>query len=192
MRTSNEEVQMLVESRADLLLAPLVDSFLGHTDEEDPRLSRELRRLDSEGRTNLGGILGRFDERRSGDLDARGRLLARRVLGRLKRPATEALVLTNKILDYLDLNADSFLTEKEVGLCVEIFEMFSSLEAPHDSLSVKELRALYAVLRHLDADHDHALSHAERRRLRAALEEPARFLEAQKRENPLLRKLLEG
>ncbi|KAA0254405.1 hypothetical protein FBQ97_10650 [Acidobacteria bacterium ACD] len=177
---------MLVESRADLLLAPLVDAFLTHTDEEDPKLARELRKLDAEGRNNLGGILGRFDERRTAALDATERLLARRVLLRLRRPTTQSFVLTNKILDYLDLNADSLLSEKEVALCVEIFERCSALGAAKGTLSERELKRVYSILRHLDADDDHALNARERAVLRQALEDPAKFFERYHEESQVL------
>jgi hypothetical protein len=167
-----------------------VESFLGHTDDEDPVLARELRQLDAEGIVSLGGVLGRFDERRSADLDALERLLARRVLGRLRRPTAQCLVLTNKILDYLDLNQSTLLEEKEIRLCVEIFEAFARAESKDGKLSERALRMVYAVLRHLDADDDHALNGSERRKLFDALAEPAKFLERQRRENPLLQELL--
>lgn len=181
---------MLVESRADLLLDTLVEAFLRHTDEEDPRLARELRKLDAEGRHNLGGVLGRFDERRTAELDATERLLARRVLLRLRRRTTGSLVLANKILDYLDLNADSLLSAKEVALCVDIFERFSGMESTNDTLSERELGMIYAILRDLDRDHDHALNPSERAALRRALDDPAKFLARQREENAALREIL--
>ena len=114
------------------------------------------------------------------------RLLARRVLLRLRRPTTHSLVLANKILDYLDLNADSLLSEKEVALCVEIFERCSALAASNGTLSERELKRVYSILRRLDADDDHALNASERAALRQALEDPAKFFERYHEESQVL------
>ena len=168
----------------------LVETFLVETDEEHARLSRELRALDEEGRRNLGGVLGRFDQKGRGILDPRERLLARRVLGRLRRPSTPTLALLNRVLDYLDLNANAILEDGEVELCVEILEVFSRADTDDGRLSDRELRMLYAVLRHLDANHNGRLDADERKRLRECLRHPADFLDEQRRTNPRLKELL--
>ncbi len=180
-----------VESRSDLPVRSLVSSFLAETAEEDPRLHKALSSLDDEGLRNLAGVLGRFDEKNAGHLDAEKRLLARRVLGRLKRPSTPSLALLNRVLDYLDLNENALLEPKEVQLCVEICEVFRSAESENESLSDRELEMLYAALRGLDRDDDGRLSHEERRELRQALESPREFLAVQRATNARLRAILE-
>lgn len=170
--------------------AELVPAFLAETDEEHGKLARELRALDHEGQRNLAGVLGRFDHRGRGALDARERLLARRVLGRLRRPSTPTLALLNRVLDYLDLNANAVLDEAELELCVEVLEVFSQADSKDDRLSDRELKMLYAVLRHLDANDNGRLDADERRRLSEALRHPLDFLDEEKRTNPRLREVL--
>jgi len=180
-----------VESRADLPVRPIVESFLAETAEEEPRLHKALASLDEEGLRNLGGVLLRLDEKNQGHLDAEKRLLARRILGRMRRPSTSSLALLNRVLDYLDLNENALLEPKEVQLCVEICEVFQSAESVNETLSDRELEMLYAVLRGLDRDDDGRLSHEERRRLRDALESPAFFLAEQKATNARFREVVE-
>lgn len=184
-------MQNRVESRSDLPVHALVNSFLAETVEEEPKLHRALSGLDDEGRRNLAGVLGRLDEHNVGHLDAEKRLLARRILGRLRRPSTASLALLNRVLDYLDLNDNAILEPKEVQLCVEIFEIFGSAESVNASLSDRELEMLYAVLRDLDRDDDGRLSHDERRKLREALERPGEFLAVQRATNARLRAVVE-
>ena len=186
-----EHMRHRVESRADLLLRPIVESFLSATAEEEPRLHKALSSLDEEGLGNLGGVLLRLDERNQGHLDAEKRLLARRILARIRKPSTKSLALLNRVLDYLDLNGNALLDGKEVQLCVEIFEVFQSAESVNETLSDRELEMLYAVLRGLDRDDDGRLSHEERRRLRDALESPAFFLAEQKATNARFREVVE-
>ena len=178
------------QNHADLKMDSLVDDFLSHAAEEDPGLAKKLGRLDDEGRRNLAGVLGRFDTRRKGALDARERLFAARILGRLRRPRKRTLALVNKILDYLDFNRSSILEEDELDLSIEILEVFARADSDNDTLSALELEMLYAVLRHLDRNNDQMLDSMERRRLREALDDPRAFLEVQKVENPRLRALL--
>jgi hypothetical protein len=135
-------------------------------------------------------VLGRFDRRGRGELDPTQRLLARRILGRLKRPSTATLALLNRILDYLDFDADSRLNEEETGTCVEILERFSRIDSDNSSLSEKELRMLYAVLRGIDADSSLSLDSKERGHLKRALADPNGFLAEQKANNPRLREVL--
>ena len=158
-----------VESRADLPILPLVSSFLEETKIEDPQLHKALSALDEEGLRNLAGVLGRFDERGLGLLEADERLKARRIVGRLRRPSTPSLALLNRVLDYLDLNGDGLLDGKEVGLATQVIGTFQTAESKNDSLSERELELLYAVLRGLDRDHDGRLSRDERLRLQELL-----------------------
>jgi hypothetical protein len=176
--------------RADLNLMGMVDRFMDHTREEDPTLARSLASLDTEGRRNLGGILGRFNHSRTGSLDSRERLLARRVLGRLRKPTTGQLTTVNKILDYLDLNSSALLEPDEIELCIKILEKFSKVESQNDSLSDSELKMLYAVLRYLDKNNNHVLDADERLRLNKALDNLSAFMKMQRIENPYLQEVL--
>lgn len=150
-----------VESRADLVMQPVVDGFLSHTREEDPRLFKRLAALDDEGTRNLAGVLGRFDEHRNGHLEAEKRLLARRILGRIRKPSTFSLALLNRVLDYLDLNGNAILEEKEVGLFGQVCSIFQGAESKNETLSNRELELLYGYLRGLDRDNDGRLSRTE-------------------------------
>jgi hypothetical protein len=149
-----------------------------------------LGHLDAQGRLELGGVLGRFDFRHKGELDAEQRLMARRVLGRLHRPATSMLVLVNRVLDYLDLNNNALLEPDEVELCVEIFELFAHADSDNDTVSEHELELLYAAIRQMDRDDNHALDALERRELREALQNPKAFLERQRLRNPRVAELM--
>lgn len=177
--------------RSQLPLAHLAESFLTVSAEEDPGLAKSLGALDDEGKSLLGGVLGRFDLRGKGELDAQQRLLARRVLSRLHKPCTDGLVLTNRILDYLDLNSSAVLEPDELELCVEILELFAHADSDNETLSLRELEMLYAVLRHLDRSENGQLDPAERDALRRGLNEPAVFMTEQRASNPLLISVLE-
>jgi hypothetical protein len=178
--------------RSDLASSPVVDRFLESTAEEDASLHKALAALDAHGRGELGGILGRFDRRSAGELGPTERLYARRILGKLKKPERDSLALVNRVLDYLDLNANATLEEDELELCVEVLELFASADSVNDTLTEKELRMLYAVLRHLDADSSGRFERHERQALRAGLSHPRDFLEQQRATNPLLQKVLSG
>ncbi len=175
---------------AELKLESLATSFLENTREEHERLARDLGHLDREGLRSLGGILGRFDRKNAGHLTAEERLLARRVLGRMRKPTNASLAVMNRVLDYLDFNSDTRLDEEEMEVCVEILEMFSRADSQNDSLSERELEMLYSVLRHLDHDNSMTLESEERARLRKALMNPDVFMAEQKAQNPRLRKVL--
>lgn len=146
--------------------------------------------LNEAGRRELAGVLGRFDAGGHGTLGGKERLYARRVLGRLRRPDLEVLQEANKVLDWLDLNADATLDEDELELAVEVLEIFAKIEGGDATLSVRELQLLFAVLRHIDADDSRQLEKAERAHLRSSLQDPAAFWERQKAQNPLVQKLL--
>jgi len=179
------------QNRDDIPVDVIVDDFLAHTDEEEPKLAKSLRALEDDGRRELAGVLGRFDVKRRGQLDARQRLFARRVLIRLRKPSASVLVHTNKILDYLDLNTNSIIEEDELELCVAILELFAKADSDNDTLSEIELEMLYAVLRHIDSDDSHRLESHEREELLVALKDPERLMAKQQMENPRLREILQ-
>lgn len=162
--------------RSQLPLSRLVATFIAHTREEEPRLLRYLDVLDDEGRTELAGVLGRFDRKGRGELDAQQRLLARRVLLRLHRPTGRSLALTNRALDYLDLDCNALIDDAELELCVEILELFAHADSDNDTLSERELEMMYAVLRSVDSNDNGVLDPHERARLRQGLEHPAALL----------------
>ena len=176
--------------RTSLPIASLVDTFLAETSEEDPSLHGYLTKLDEEGRRLLAGVLGRFDQKGRGELDPSQRLLARRVLTRLRRPTRDILALTNRVLDYLDLNRNALLEESELELTIEIMELFSKIETANNTLSERELQMLYAVLRHIDTNDNGVIDSHEKERLRQGLDDPAAFLAEQQARNPELAKLL--
>jgi hypothetical protein len=172
--------------RASLPLNDLAQSFLSASFEEDPPLAKALSGLDNDGRNQLGGVLGRFDLRGKGELTPEQRLLARRVLTRLHKPSADGLVLTNKILDYLDFNVSAVLEDEEIETCVEILELFARVDSDNDTLSMRELEMLYAVLRYLDQNDNGQLDAVERDQLRRGLGNPAGFMDEQRHSNPLL------
>jgi hypothetical protein len=177
--------------RCSLPLGGLSESFITASREEDPGLAKALARLDEPGKALLGGVLGRFDLRGQGELDGQQRLMARRLLARLHKPGIESLVLTNKILDYLDVNTSAVIEEDELELCVKIFELFSRADSPNETLSTRELAMLYAVLRHLDQNENGRLDAAEREALLRGLADPAVFMAEQRVCNPYLMAVLE-
>ena len=162
--------------RANLPLERIAAAFVTETVEEAPDLARQLRSLNADGMRELGGVLGRFDTRGKGELDGHARLLARRVLTRLQRPGVESLTLTNKVLDYLDLNVNALLDEEELELGLQIVEMFCRAESNNNTLTVRELQCLYALLRNLDRDGNGQLDPMERHALHKGLGNPEAFL----------------
>jgi len=171
-------------------MSDIVEQFVEATREEDKNLASHLSSLDEAGKKQLAGVLHRFDQGKNGNLGASERLLARRVLLKLRKPDTEVLTQTNKVLDYLDLNADATLDKNEVALAVEVLEMFAQVDSDNDTLNLRELELLYAVLRNLDADDSKKLERPERDKLRAALENPKDFWENEKANNPRVKELL--
>ena len=176
--------------REDLPLGGLARTFIEASAEEDPTLAKQLAALDAQGLHELGGVLGRLDNRGAGELSPTERLFARRVLSRLHRPNHDSLVLTNRVLDYLDLNLSAILEEDELELCVEIIELFAHADSDNDTLSHRELEMLYAVLRHLDQDGNGRLDPDERAALRRGLAKPAAFLAEHRASNPHLKRVL--
>lgn len=176
--------------RADLQLDQLAENFIAESAEEAPELARQLGSLNADGMRSLGGVLARFDARGKGELDARERLLARRVIGRLQRPGTETLALMNKVLDYLDLNMNALLDEDELELCLQVMDLFSRVESNNETLTTRELQSLYAVLRHLDRDGNGQLDPLERFELKQGLVNPEAFLAEQREFNPHLQRVI--
>lgn len=176
--------------RESLNLFAIAEAFLVQSEQEEPSLAKSLRTLDEQGKGQLGGVLGRFDLRGHGELDAGQRLLARRVLTKLHKPSTEGLVLLNKILDYLDLNLSAIIELNELELCVEILELFARADSDNDTLSFRELTMLYAVLRFLDRSENGQLDPSERDALRRGLNEPQKFLAEQREHNSWLAEAL--
>jgi hypothetical protein len=176
--------------RADLPLDGLSAAFIAASAEEAPDLAKQLGALKDDGMRELGGVLGRLDMRGKGELDAHERLLARRVLTRLQRPGLDSLAMVNKILDYLDLDMSALIEEDELELCVQIIELFCRADSDNDTLSLKELEMLYAVLRYLDRDGNGQLDPVERVALHQGLGNPEAFLAEQKAFNPHLRRVL--
>jgi len=176
--------------RTQLPLERIAAGFLRESVEEAPDLVRQLGTLNELGMRELGGVLGRFDSRGRGELDARERLLARRVLGRLHKPGVDSLVLTNKVLDYLDLDMSALIEEDELELCVEIIERFCCAGGTGNRLTSREIEILYAVLRHLDKDGNGQLDAMERQALRKGLGSPQSFMEEHRKSNPHIQRLL--
>lgn len=179
-------------ARSQRAVADVVTRFLEHTREEDAPLASVLAALDPDGLHELGGILGRFHTGDPPELDQRRRLLAIRILRRLRTVTPEALGLTNTILDYLDLNTGGRLSAREFELCIEVFEIFADSESPDHLLSLRELQMLYAVLCHFDTDDSARLESKEIRWLRHALSDPPAFMQRMRLENPHVRRLLES
>ncbi len=171
-------------------VAPIVTRFMDETRAEDPALRRELDQLDGKGLHELSGVLGRFDGRGRGELDVEQRLLASRILKRLRTIDTETLAVANKVLDYLDLNTDGRLSAHEMELCLEVLEVFAHAESQDGLLSRRELQMLYAVLRHFDGDDSARLEAPEIRWLRHSLGDPPKFMDRMRAENPHLRRLV--
>jgi hypothetical protein len=177
--------------RSSLPLDSLVEDFLVHSKEESPSLAKYLEVLDPRGKVELGGVLGRFDFRHRGILDAEQRLMARRVLGLLHRPTSDMLVLTNRVLDYLDMNNNALLEAEEVNLCIEILEMFARADSDNATVSEFELQFLYAVLRHIDRNDNQVLDPHERQQLHDGLQSPKAFLQQHRTQNPRVVELLQ-
>ncbi len=170
-------------------VAPIVTRFLEETRAEDPLLHGELEGLGGKGLHELSGILGRFDGRGRGELDVEQRLVASRILRRLRTIDTETLAVANKVLDYLDLNTDGRLSPHEMELCLQVLEVFAHAESQDGLLSRRELQMLYAVLRHFDSDDSARLEAPEIRWLRHSLGDLPRFMARMRAENPHLHRL---
>ena len=171
-------------------LVQILDHYLEHAKEELPKVVDFATKLDDAGRLELAGVVGRFDMRSNKQLSPKERLFAGRVLARLEKIDVESLTALNRVLDYVDLNANAQLEEAEVELAVELMEAFATADSDNGTLSTRELDMLYAVLRNLDKNNSRKLEGDQRMKLREQLREPKRFLEMEKQNNPILRELL--
>jgi hypothetical protein len=171
--------------------AEIVTAFLEHAREEEPTSASYLDDLDDDGQRELAGVIGRFDTRHKGRLDVHQRMFTYRILSRLHRPSAISLTWTNKILDYLDLNANALIEESELDLALEIFSLFASAESDNDTLSERELEMLYAVLRFIDDNDTRFLEPHEIITLRRGLDDPKGFMAYHRSHNPLLKAILE-
>lgn len=168
----------------------LVDAFLGFADADTPKLAKQIRKLDEEAHDTLESLLARFDAGARGQLDEVECKLAIRVLRLLHRASASGLARLLTVLDYLDVNANQVLEHDELSLAVEILELFCRADSTNDTLSVKELDMLHAVLRHIDTAERGRLDHDGRQKLRDELWDGEKFLADQKQNNPLLRAVL--
>lgn len=161
----------MVMSRAELgdKAHTQVNAFLAATYEEDPGLAKSLAVLDDEGKLELAGVLGRFENR--GLAPAQQRLMARRFLGRLRKPTAQGLAITNRVLDFLDRQGNSRLDDRGIAVGLELLEAFSHAESDNDTLSEHELELLGKAVRHFDRDDNRTLDDRELERLRAALKD---------------------
>lgn len=169
---------------------PHVQDFVAWAETHEAPLARAVGRLeDGPPLDDLARLLERFDREGDGRLTDHQAWLAARLLRLLHRLSHDGFLLTAQALDYLDLNANSRIDFDEVAMAVEVFEMFCKADSVNDTLSVKELRMLIAVLRHSDGDQDGKLDADERSRLRDALWTPDEFLAEQRATNPYLAEL---
>jgi hypothetical protein len=171
-------------------MANLGPEFLKRARAENPKLVAQVERLDAEAHDTLERLLGRFDDARAGTLSGPQSALAMRVIALLHRPSASGLERLLGVLDYLDVDGSRVLDHQELLLAVEILELFCKADSVNDTLSVKELDMLHAVLRHLDTGGKGVLDREARNRLRDELWDPDAFMAEQKRTNPLLRPLL--
>ncbi|HPC84277.1 MAG TPA: hypothetical protein P5234_11370 [Thermoanaerobaculaceae bacterium] len=144
-----------------------VEVFLAATSEEAPELAKALAALDDDGKLELAGVLGRFEDR--GLSPAQQRLMARRFLGRLRKPTARALALTNRIIDFLDRSGNARLDDREIAVGLELLDAFSRVESDNETLSERELDLLGKAVRLHDRDDNRVLDEGELARLRAAL-----------------------
>lgn len=169
----------------------LLDTFLIRLRTEAPTLAKHLSTLDEEAHHQLEGVVGRFDREDSGHLGEAERRDAIRMLVLLRDPDdARTLQALNKVLDYLDFNADAKIDATEYAETMGILDDFRRADIDDLALSRIELDMLYAVLRHRDIDHSQRLERDERRRLRADLEHFDPFWEKERESNPLIREIL--
>ena len=169
----------------------LLDTLMVRLQPEAPTLARNLADLDDDARRELEGVVGRFDRDDSGHLGEGQRRDLVRLLVLLRKPGeAESLQWLNKVLDYLDVNANAKLEPNEYAEVMGILDDFRRSDSNNLSLSHVELELLYAVLRHRDADNSHLLERDERRSLRADLERFEKWWEEEKEQNPLVKEIL--
>lgn len=168
----------------------LIDTFLRTAENDDPAQANAIKALDDAGREQLAGVLGRFDLRDRDALSRKEQVTAGTVLARLRKIETPSLELFNKVLDYLDLNANAKLEAHEVKLTMEVLDAFAGIESDNRVYSERELELLLAVLRNTDQNNSGRLDSDERMKLRTRLEDPRRFWAQEQMDNPLVKELL--
>ena len=179
-----------MDSKRDSLnLIDMAKPFIDGCREDDPGLYKSLLSLDDSGQRELGGVAGRFAPSPARVAEPRVRLRVRRLVGRLRKPDTRMLSVLNRILDYMDFNADARLEDAEMEVCLELVERFSGVVSRNDSLSAIELDLLYAVLRFHDVNLNGRLEAEERESLLKAIEGGRSFLRLQFEKNPDFRKI---
>jgi len=170
----------------------LLDTLVTRLQSEAPTLAGHLTDLSADARRELEGVVGRFDRDDSGHLGEAQRRDVVRLLVLLRKPdEAESLKWLNKVLDYLDVNANAKLEPNEYAEVMGILDDFRRADSDNLSLSHVELELLYAVLRHRDQDDSHQLERDERRSLRADLERFETFWENEQQSNPLVKEILD-
>lgn len=177
--------------RNTLKLPEMAKMMIQRTREDDPALAKVLEQLEESGMREMGGVIGRFANGPEGVSDPRVRLQVRRLLGRLHKPDGRMLSKLNRILDYMDLNADARLEESEMELCLQLLERFSGLVSENHTLSAVELDLLYAVLRFADRNGNGRLEETERAQLLKEIQGGRSFLRRQFSDNQEFRGIAE-
>jgi hypothetical protein len=157
-------------------MGDLVEAFVAATEDENPKLHKQLSRLADNARAPLAALLARFDYTHTGDLDADERKLAQRVLGMIHTPSAKGYELLVQVFDYMDVNDSQTLEHRELTLAIEVLDLFTKADSVNDTLSSKELELLLSVLGKLDADGNGVLDPGERVALRDGLWDPDAFL----------------
>ncbi len=167
---------------------PLSNEFIDSCAIEAPKMGRRLaRHINCDA---FATFLGRFDLHGDGSLSEPSRRSARRLLALLHRPSARGFEMLDRVLSYLDANTNHVTERDELELAAEILEMFCKADFINDTLSLRELEMLLAVLEHLDEDHDGHLSGEQRDDLRDALWQPDTFLAEQRANNNKLRAII--
>ncbi len=168
----------------------LISTYIDQIRGDDPGMANHLASLEAAGQKELGFVLTRFDLRSQDTLNPRERIQATRVLKRVQKFSEHSLNALNRVLDYLDLNANSKLEPYETELVCEMIEAFCRVDSDNETLSTIELELMYAVLRNLDDDNTHRLEADERLKLRSSLKDPKAFWIREKETNPLVQEIL--
>ena len=160
-------------------------------EQEAPSLAKDLTGLSDASRQQLEGVVGRFDRNDSGHLGEAQRRDLVRLLVLLRKPGeSQSLVWLNRVLDYLDFNANAKIEANEFAEIMGILDDFRRTDSDNLTLSHVELELLYAVLRHRDTDDSGRLERDERRALRTDLEAFSSFWEREQKTNPRVQEIL--
>jgi hypothetical protein len=168
----------------------LVDEYLGHAESEQPKIAKAVSSLSDDAREAFGKVLAHFDYKNTQTLDDDERQIANRVLVLLHKPTAKSLDALLQVFTYMDCDESQSLEHTELTLAVEVLEMFAKADSVNNTLSVKELNMLLAVLENLDGDSNGVLDEGERRSLRDNLWDADAFLAEQREKNEKLAKLM--